>query len=198
MSVPPHLLFDAAVDRSPVGMAVLDRELRYVHVNAALAEIDGLSAEEHIGRSIGEVLPADIADRVSGAMRDVLSTGRPRHGVEPFGDERLEGRHLEASYFPIGNGEASAVGAIVLDVTDRDRAIARARYLAQASAALGSSLDLDATLRTVAQLAVPQVADWSFVELVQPDGAITRVAWAHADPTLTDIVREYDRRYPLR
>ena len=196
---PSHSLLDAAVDLSPVGMAVLDRDLRYVHVNAALAEINGLTVEEHLGRSIDEILPPEVAAHVGGVLRDVLATGRPRHGVEVLrSGERVEGRRLEASYFPIGNGQVTAVGAVLLDVTDRDRALARARYLAQASAALGSSLDLDATLRTVAELAVPQVADWSFVELVQPDGGIKRVAWAHADPTLTETVREYDKRYPLR
>jgi|tagenome__1003787_1003787.scaffolds.fasta_scaffold20952552_2 PAS domain S-box-containing protein len=198
MSVSPHSLLDAAVDRSPVAMAVLDRDLRYVHVNAALAAINGLSVDEHIGRSIDDVLPPDVADRVGDAMRDVLATGQARHGVELFRDEAVEGRRLEASYFPIDSGDVTAIGAIVLDVTDRDRALARARFLAQASAALGSSLDLEATLRTVAELAVPQVADWSFVELVQPDGSITRAAWAHADPSLAEVVREYDKRYPLR
>src|SRR3954452_7554056 len=198
MSVPPHSLLDAAVDRSPVGMAVLDRDLRYVHINSSLAEINGLSVAAHIGRSIDEVLPPDIADSIRDVMRDVLTTGQSRHGIQLFRGEPVEGRGLEASYFPIGNGEVTAVGAVVLDVTDRDRALARARFLAQASAALGSSLDLEGTLRTVAELAVPQVADWSFVELVQPDGSITRAAWAHADPSLAEVVREYDKRYPLR
>src|SRR4051794_6572250 len=199
MSHPTQPLLDAAVDRSPVGMAVLDADLRYVHVNSALAAINGLSVEEHLGRSIEEILPPDIAKRVGRVMREVLATGESRHGIELRRGQPIDGRRLEASYFPVGgNGQATAVGAVILDVTDRDRALARARYLAQASAALGSSLELDATLRTVAQLAVPQVADWSFVELVQADGSIRRVAWAHADPALDEIVREYDKRYPLR
>src|SRR3954467_13743534 len=198
MSVPPHSLLDAAVDRSPVGMAVLDRDLRYVHINSSLAEINGLSVAAHIGRSIDEVLPADIADSIRDVMPDVLATGQSRHGIQLFRGEPAEGGALEASSFPIGNGEVTAVGAVVLDVTDRDRALARARFLAQASAALGSSLDLHATLRTGAHAAVAQVAGWSFVELVQPGGGIKRVAWAHADPALSEIVREYDARYPLR
>src|SRR3954452_16120925 len=106
MSVPSHSLLDAAVDRSPVGMAVLDAELRYVHVNAALAAINGLSVEEHIGRSIDEILPADIAERVGRVMREVLATGESRQGVELFRGEPVDGRRLEASYFPVGgNGD---------------------------------------------------------------------------------------------
>src|SRR6201999_542566 len=101
-------------------------------------------------------------------------------------------RALEASYFPVHGG---SVGALVLDTTERGQALARARYLARASAALGSSLDLQDTLQTVAGLAVPEVADWAFVELLQPDGSIARVAWAHADPSLDEIARDYDARY---
>src|SRR6266576_4859847 len=191
-------LLDAAVDHAPVGMAVLDAELRYLHVNAALAELNGIAVDAHIGRRLDEIVPRDVADRVAPVIRRVLDTGQPCHGVEFGRGAPDDSRRLEASYFPIaGDGTVTAIGAVILDVTDRDQALARARYLAEASAALGSSLDLDATLHTVAGLAVPEVADWAFVELCQPDGSIKRVAWAHADPSLGGIVREYDERYPL-
>ena len=194
----PQTLLDAAADRAPVGMAVIDTELHYVHVNATLAAINGLAAEEHIGRRVDEVVPAEVAERVGPVLREVLRTGRPSPSVEfPRGDPG-DPRRLEASYYPIyDEGAVVAIGAVVLDVTERDRALARARYLARASQVLGSSLDLDATLHTVAELAVPHVADWSFVELGQPDGGIRRVAWAHADPALAEIARAYDTLYPL-
>jgi PAS domain S-box-containing protein len=188
------LLLGAAVDLAPVGMAILDRDLRYLHINPALAELNGATVEDHIGRRLEEMLPADVVERVAPAIREVLATGESRHGIAFRRGTPEDPRALEASYFPV-NG--NAVGALVLDMTERDLALARARFLARASAALGSSLDLDATLQTVAQLAVPEVADWAFVELVQPDGSIARRAWAHADPSLDEIARDYDRRYPL-
>jgi PAS domain S-box-containing protein len=181
-------LLGVAVDNAPVGMAILDSDLRYVHINAALAELNGHGVEEHIGRRLEEMVPADIAERVVPEVRRVLETGEARHGVEFRRGTPEDPRALEATYFLV-NGHA--VGALVLDMTERDRALARA------SAALGSSLELHATLERIVSLAVPEVADWAFVELLQPDGSIARVAWDHADPSLDEIARAYDRRYPL-
>src|SRR4051812_19035318 len=187
-------LLGVAVDNAPVGMAILDSDLRYVHINAALAELNGHGVEEHIGRRLEEMVSADVADRVLPEVRRVLETGEARHGIEFRRGTPEDPRALEATYFPV-NGHA--VGALVLDMTERDRALARARYLARASAALGSSLELHATLERIVSLAVPEVADWAFVELLQPDGSIARVGWDQAAPSLDEIARAYDRRYPL-
>lgn len=62
--------------RAPVGFAVLDPDLRYVLVNEALAEINGLPAEEHIGRSIWDVVP-NIAQEATDAFQRVMGSGEP-------------------------------------------------------------------------------------------------------------------------
>ena len=59
------------------------------------------------------------------------------------------------------------------------------------------SLDYGETLTAVARLAVPEYADWCFVELVMPDGRIDRVVMEHVDPSKREFIEEYDRRYPL-
>ncbi len=59
------------------------------------------------------------------------------------------------------------------------------------------SLDYGDTLAAVARLAVPEYADWCFVELLTPDGRIERVVKEHADPSKREFIEEYDRRYPL-
>jgi PAS domain S-box-containing protein len=213
-SYPSHQpLLDAAVDRAPVGMAIIDDQLRYVRVNELLAEINGVPVAEHLGRRVDEVLPRELAELLVPLLRDVLASGRSHHGIELRRGEAGDARRMEASYFPVSeNGGVSAVGVVVLDTTAREsalqaerearvraeRAEARSRYLARASTVLGSSLDLNATLQSVADLAVPDVADWAFVELVQGNGSIKRVAWAHADPELAQIAHAYDARYPLR
>src|SRR5690606_33602170 len=65
-----------------------------------------------------------------------------------------------------------------------------------ASRVLASSLDYETTLRHVAELAVPAVADWCAVDLVV-DGSIRRVAVQHQDPAKIELVRELERRYPV-
>jgi PAS domain-containing protein len=69
-------LFDVVGEGAPVGLAFLDTDLRFVRINAALAEINGRPAEEHLGRRIDEVVP-EIADELIPIYRHVLETGEP-------------------------------------------------------------------------------------------------------------------------
>ena len=64
---------------------------------------------------------------------------------------------------------------------DRPLAEQRLSFLQEASALLAVALDLDAVLQQAAQVTVPALADWCFVDLIQPDGSARRVAAAHAD-----------------
>jgi signal transduction histidine kinase/ActR/RegA family two-component response regulator len=72
----------------------------------------------------------------------------------------------------------------------------QAAFLSQASAALGGSLDYQATLRTVAELAVPRIADWCAVDIVDDDGRVKRLAAAHIDPSRAEMARTLQDRYP--
>jgi PAS domain S-box-containing protein len=81
------------------------------------------------------------------------------------------------------------------DVTDHRHAQEEREFLGHASQILASSLAYDATLETVARLAVSGIADWCGVDLLE-DGAVRRVAVAHADPAMESIATEL-RRYPF-
>src|SRR5690606_12396745 len=59
------------VAQSPIGLAVLDSKLRYVSVNPALEQIIGVPADEHLGRTVREVLPLMDADTIESAARQV-------------------------------------------------------------------------------------------------------------------------------
>ena len=68
-------------------------------------------------------------------------------------------------------------------------------FLSEASSMLASSLDYRATLSAVARLAVPRLADWCGVDVVEEDGRLRRVAVAHVDPERVNDVWEMSRRY---
>jgi signal transduction histidine kinase/CHASE3 domain sensor protein len=73
----------------------------------------------------------------------------------------------------------------------------RREFLAKAGEALVSSLDYRTTLATVARLAVPELADWCSVELIDPGAARPQqVAVAHVDPSKVQLARELGERYP--
>ena len=72
----------------------------------------------------------------------------------------------------------------------------RAAFLAQASAALGASLDFSITLQRVSELAVPEIADWCAVYVTNEQGAVERTAVAHRDPAKIDLATAFHTQYP--
>jgi PAS domain S-box-containing protein len=104
---------------SPIGIAFVDRDLRFLRINDAHAAINGVPAGAHLGRTVREVLPA-VADAFESLLRGVIETGQPALNLEvPLPD----GRSLLATYFPVRVGEqVTGVGSIVMDVTETKRA----------------------------------------------------------------------------
>ena len=81
----------------------------------------------------------------------------------------------------------------------RDRAATserHAKFLADASALLASSLDYEATLASVTHSVVPELADWCSVELVEEGGSVRQLAVAHVDPGKVEWARRLREKYP--
>src|SRR5918997_5063070 len=70
--------------------------------------------------------------------------------------------------------------------------------LTEAGRLLASSLDLDDTLRNSARLAVPELADWAAVDVLQPDGALRQLSSGHADPSIDALLLELRERHGRR
>ncbi len=77
-----------------------------------------------------------------------------------------------------------------------DHARERASFLAEASTVLSASLDYQVTLASVARLAVPTIADWCAVDILDDDGALRRLAVAHIDPAKVELARTLQEHYP--
>jgi PAS domain S-box-containing protein len=77
-----------------------------------------------------------------------------------------------------------------------DYARQQAAFLAEAGRVLSSSLDYESTLRSVARLSVPRIADWCAVDIVGEGGALQRIAVAHVDPQKVEFARMLQERYP--
>jgi PAS domain S-box-containing protein len=96
---------------------------------------------------------------------------------------------LKASPIHDADGRLIATVMIIEDITRVRQAELRDRFLANASETLMSSLDYEETLRNVAWLAVPEIADWCAVELVDERGARQQIAVAHRDPAKLELAR---------
>jgi signal transduction histidine kinase len=82
------------------------------------------------------------------------------------------------------------------DVSEDKRTEAGLRFLAEASEMLATSLDYEATLASVARLAVPRMADWCAVDILGEDGAVQRHVIVHTDSSKVEIARQIADRYP--
>jgi PAS domain S-box-containing protein len=184
-------LLDVIFERAPIGLALLDTHARYVRVNDRLAEIDGVPAADHVGHTIGELLP-DLPPQVGADVQRVARSGEPLIEVEVTGATRADAgaRRFLASYWPLKRGEEIiGVGIVVMDVTER-RAAERAlreqtdRYealLVALSDAGEGLVVLERDGRCVfANSAFEQLSGYTFPELAAMESAL-------------DLVVEYER-----
>lgn len=116
---------------SPVGMALVDLDSRFLRVNDRLAAMNGLPAPEHIGRSALEIIP-DVARRLNPVFRRVVEQGEWVEGIEvhaPLPTEPDVERDWLVSCYPIhaADGRVIAMSTLVQDITDRKRAEAALR-----------------------------------------------------------------------
>jgi GAF domain-containing protein len=149
----------------------------------------------------------DQVEREYPVLRGYMPAGRslvclPLDSVPP--SVGVIGLTFEAGWLP-GPTEmhflttyADACGQAVRRLQASAQAELRARhltFLARVSEELASSLDYRETLRNVAALAVPELADWCAVQVVQ-DGALTTLAVAHSDPAKVRWAEELQKKYP--
>jgi PAS domain S-box-containing protein len=117
---------NAYFNASPTGMGMVDPQLRYLKVNQRLADVTGLSIEEHYGKTIREIVPR-LADILEPLYQEVFATGEPLLNFELSGETDAnpgELRDWQVSYFPLMGEEAKpkAVGTVVTEITERKRA----------------------------------------------------------------------------
>ncbi|MCF8128086.1 MAG: PAS domain-containing protein, partial [Deltaproteobacteria bacterium] len=119
-------LLDAIFDAAPVGLGFWDRDLRFVRLNQALADINGLAAEAHLGRKVSEILPdLESVANVESQWRRIIKNGEPVENVEICTETPAapgEKRYWLDNWFPVRIGkETIGLAATVMDITDRKR-----------------------------------------------------------------------------
>ncbi|MGH8494760.1 MAG: hybrid sensor histidine kinase/response regulator [Gammaproteobacteria bacterium] len=118
---------EAMYDSAPIGLAYYDTNLHYVRINDRLAAINGKRPEEHIGKSLEEILPREIVDQVVPSYRHVLDTGETITGLEVTGETAGRPgvtRSWLVNCCPARDVSGSILGLCVTveDFTDRIRA----------------------------------------------------------------------------
>jgi PAS domain S-box-containing protein len=181
--------------------AIVSKDLNGIVLswNQAAERMFGFTAEEMVGSSIRRIIPDDRQSEEDTVLASIRAGRRVDHfeTVRKGRDGRLMPISLTVS--PILDAGGTVVGAskIARDISDRKRAeqqiasaAERDTFLAEATLTLTSSLDYEHTLRTLARLAVPYLADYCAFDVVTLDGDVTRVATAHVLPEKAQIAEE--------
>jgi PAS domain S-box-containing protein len=191
MRLDPTVLFTAIIESSDDAIVSKDLNGIVTSWNPAAERMFGYTAEEMIGRSIRTIIPAER----QGEEDEVLARIRRGDRVDHFETmrQRKDGTRIPISLTvsPVRNELGNVVGAskIARDISDRKRADMLTErlnlqtvLLAQVTTALTRSLDSAQTLRTLATLVVPHIADWCAIDVFDDQGQITRLTVAHKDP----------------
>ncbi|WP_327241557.1 ATP-binding SpoIIE family protein phosphatase [Streptomyces sp. NBC_01320] len=166
--------FDAAVlhalfTQPPIGLHVLDPELRIVRFNSAAPGAQGLDMRDAVGRTWREL--GITTDEVEGMLRTVLETGEAVTDFRYRGHLAVLGgveKVLSISAFRLQDAEGRTLGvaSTVVDITERDRAEQRLQLLCQAGERIGNSLDVFRTAQELADVAVGELADVVTVDVL--------------------------------
>ncbi|MEU9214552.1 SpoIIE family protein phosphatase [Streptomyces sp. NPDC048415] len=166
------------VSQSPIGLAILDTELRYVAVNPALERMHGIPAKDHLGRHYREIMTSAKFEVPEAAMWQVLESGIPMVDQSTIVGRSPADRDQHAwsiSLYRLDDprGHVLGVADLVVDVTDRYQAAmeaagARRRLalIADGSARIGTTLEVEQTAKELAEVTVPELADVVAVDIL--------------------------------
>ncbi|MFB6677980.1 SpoIIE family protein phosphatase [Streptomyces sp. NPDC056390] len=174
------------VSQAPIGIALLDTDLRYVLVNPELERINGIPAADHLGRRPHDILTSLDVDSIESAMRRALLTGTPLIDQHTVGRTRADPDHDHAwsvSHYRLEDASGRVIGVAysVIDVSERhqaateaDRARRRLTMIADASARVGTTLEVEHTAQELAEVSVPDLADVAWVDVLDTALALRR------------------------
>jgi len=119
-------LLDSMLANAPIGLVFFDRRCRIVRTNEVFANMTGVALNQHLGRTLAELLPQQVATRLEGAVSSVIATEKPVHELEltgPSSKPKWPSTWLVTAY-PVrtASNQVRWVGVIVIDASERKRA----------------------------------------------------------------------------
>ncbi|MCW3052009.1 MAG: domain S-box, partial [Chthonomonadales bacterium] len=192
-------LLESILNAGEEEMAVLNREGRFLFVNRSAAEAIGKPPNEIVGKTGLEVgAPAEAVAQFDREREIVFSTGETLAGTVVYPTPQGP-RHYDYRWTPLVTEQGEPPSVLLFaarDVTARKREELARELLTRASEVFASSLDYAQTLQQVADLAVPHIADWCGVDMLEADGSISLLAVAHVDPEKIVWALELRKLYP--
>ena len=191
--------FRAMFNQAAVGITLVALDGRFIQVNPALCEITGYSHEKLIQMNFQEMTHPDDLEVDWENARRVLAKEISGYSLEKRyirKDGSIVWVNLTSSVVWDAKGLPKYALGIIEDISERKRVETTQHFLVEASTLLAASLDYEVTLKSVANLAVPTLADWCIVDVFHEGWSSKQIAIAIADPTKQNTLDEIRRRYP--
>jgi PAS domain S-box-containing protein len=200
--------FGEILDTLAEAVTIRDPHHHILYANRAALDSMGFASLQEMQRQPPGVIMADylVQDEHGRELTtDQLPSVRLLAGepAEPLamrtihrGTGDLRWQLLKSAPLHDADGRLVAAVTIIEDITRERVAELRDRFMARASETLMTSLDYEETLRNVAWLAVPEIADWCVVELIDERGARQQLVVAHRDPAKLELAKELRRYEP--
>ena len=184
-------------DAVPALIALVGKDLRYRFANETYRSWFARPPEEVIGHTLLEVMGTKGYETVREHVERALGGAEVKYELSmpyPTGVRRVRTQLMPLR---TRSGAVDGFVALVQDISSERRREEKHQFLAEASAALISSLDYEETLRKLAALAVPRLADWCSIEMLQGEERSEQLAVAHVDPAKVSHAWRLRERYPL-
>jgi PAS domain S-box-containing protein len=163
-------MLDWAITQTPVHIALVDTQMRQLRINTALCRTMGID-DEAAGRGLRltDLVSTEATESCVAAAQIVAETGRPAlwKGINQM-PGAPSARAVEVSLSPVRDPDGNVCGvlAVAADVTERQRAGERLALVNEASTRIGSTLDVTRTAEELVQVAVPRLADFASIDLL--------------------------------
>jgi PAS domain S-box-containing protein len=185
--------FERMVEISADAIVSVDERQRIILFNSGAESIFGYDRDEVLGKALEMLIPGRFTTYHRAHMQAFaagpdaarrMGERREIAGLRKNGEEFP----AEASISRLETPTGQIYTVVLRDVTDRKRSEDTQRFLADSSAVLARSLDYRTTLAGLARVALPHLADWCVIDVLQ-EGRLVRVEAAHHDPAVDPLVQ---------
>jgi len=193
--------FEGILSIAVDAIITVDERQRILHFNHGAERLFGHRESEVLGQPLACLLPVRFREAHD---RHLMDFARGGDVARRMGERRsIFGLRADGTEFP---AEASIsrlelpgtrfYTVVLRDISERLRIESNQRFLTRTSGALASSLDYESTLRSVAHLAIPYLADCCLLDMVEASGFVRTVVSVHEDPERTKRLRALEQRSP--